>query len=580
MPRLPLMMVLFAPMLVISSACEETDGPVVDDQQDDAVAKVSLSPSIAGRGQTLTVLLTADRSRFKFGDTQLSMGDGIQIGEITVEDGYTALVPITIDPDAELGARTAEVRVGDEVYTLSDAFTVIAESISAVEPTNGKMGEVLQVAIVGDGTKWESGYTWAGFGPGIDVLNFDVLSKSLATAQISIRPDARPGPRDVTVENGPQVVALYDGFMVDRAVITCEFVPGRGFQGDTIDFTITCLDTNWTPGTRIEFWDDGGKNPDIVISELQIIDAENMYGRMRLSNAAVIGSRDVYMTNDDEAILLPDAFEVADAPPKLNNVAISLGFDVSRAIDNGSGELGERVSGFAAFVIPLDPPCGAPPPPGSGPMPYDINGVFPVPPDAEPMDCPNPETVSAGDYVWFESDENVVTLEKDVIRSTGQIIYVGRDLTLDDYRFNKYYDLHTQGDPDGIPEVILEGVQPTVPADYYLVSPDLWGDYTQNREEPFEYTWTPAQTYPNAIFSTQISGTLVATGKGGFAGSIPWDDGHHIYKPSELTQLTDGPVSFSASSYIKGPYFGFPFSTIQGNQSDSALSTSAQLILE
>ena len=213
-------------------------------------------------------------------------------------------------------------------------------------------------------------------------------------------------------------------------------------------------------------------------------------------------------------------------------------------------------------------------------MPYDINGVFPVPPERQPEDCPNPETVDAGDYVWFESDENVVTLEKDVIASTGQIVYRGIDLTLDDYRFNKMYDLHTQGVEGGIPEVILPGVQPTVPADYYILSPEICRDYVHNREEPFEYTWTPAQTYPNAIFSTQISGVLVATGEGGFAGSIPWDDGEHTYAPGELTQLQATPVSFSATSYIEGPYFGFPFSSIQSNKSDSALSTGASLTLE
>lgn len=576
MTRLIFLAVL-APLTL--GACQDSQTPA-DEPGDVGEARFALSPGVAGRGQALSVMMSSDRSRFAFGDTWLELGDGITVSQVTVEDGYTAFADIVIDPDAELGSRNAAITIEGSTTPLTNVFTVINESITAVEPNNGKMGEVLDVAIVGSGTDWEGGYTWGGFGKGIDVMEFEVLSPSLATATLSIRPDARPGPRDVQVESGTQVVSLYDGFTVDRAVIACEFEPGTGYQGSTLDFTITCLDTDWTPGTRVEFWDDGGNNPDIAISKLQIIDSENMYGRMRVSNAAIIGMRDVYITNGDEAVLLPDSFEVLDSPARLENVAISLGFDIGRQIDNGSGELLEQVSAFAAFVIPLDPPCGSPPPPGSGPMPYDINGVFPVPPEAAPEDCPNPETVSAGDYVWFESDENVVTLEKDIIESTGQIIYRGQDLVLDDYRFNKYYDLHTQGDPDGIGEYILEGVQPTVPADYYLLTPDLWGDFTHDRNEPFDYTWTPAQTYPNAIFSTQISGVLVSNGKGGFAGSIPWDDGVHGYNPGELTQLQATPVTFSATSYIEGPYFGFPFSTIQSNKSDSALSTSASMILE
>ncbi|MFK7929126.1 MAG: hypothetical protein AB8H79_13115 [Myxococcota bacterium] len=575
-----LVLALLAPLAV--TACDSTgDTPDGLDSEETGATRFTLSPAVAGRGQVLTVQVSANRSRFEFGASDLDLGEGINVESVTVEDGYGMFADITIDPDAELGQRDATVSIGGSDTVLSDVFTVINDSIVQVEPPNGKMGEVLDVAISGGGTEWTSGGTWAGFGKGVRVMEFSVLTPTLATATLAIDSDARPGPRDVTVETGPDVVALYDGFIVDRAVIACEFTPGEGFQGATIDFTITCVDTDWTSGSaRVEFWDDGGRNPDIAISELQVIDGENMYGRLRVSNAAIIGQRDVYISNGDESVLLPDAFNVMDAPASLDNVAISLGFDVSRGIDNDSCELGENVSAFAAFVIPLDPPCGSPPPPGSGPMPYDLNGVFPVPPEAAPEDGPNPETVSAGDYVWFESPLNVVTLEKDVIASTGQIIYRGVDLTLDDYGFNQYYDLHTQGDPEGIPEVVLKGVQPTVPADYYLLAPEICRDFTHDRAEDFEYTWTPAQTYPNAIFSTQISGVLAVNGEGGFAGSIPWDDGEHTYATGELTQMQATPVSFSATSFIEGPYFGFPFSTIQTNKSDSALSTSAQMTLE
>lgn len=566
---------LLAPAALV--ACEGEDP--TDTSDDQAPLAFSIAPSVVGQGQEVTLDMTANRAQFRFGATELDLGEGITVQRVTVEDGFFATADIVVDPDAELGMRDAVITIEGRETELSGVLEIISESIATIEPDNGKMGEVLDVAIAGRGVAWENNVTWANFGKGIDVMEFRVLSPTLATATLSIRPDARPGKRDVLVEHEQEVVGLYDGFTVDRALIACEFDPGTGYQGDTLAFTIRCVDTDWQPGTDIQFWDDGGRNPDIQITELQVIDGENLSGRMTVSNAAILGLRDVYITNGDEAVLLADEFEVLDAPPSLDNVAISLGFDIARQIDN-SCTLQEQVSAFAAFVVPLDPPCGSPPPPGQGPMPYDINGVFPVPPEAQPEDCPNPETVSAGDYVWFESPENVVTLEKDVIASTGQIVYRGIDLTLDDYRFNQMYDLHTQGDPEGIPEVILEEVQPTVPADYYITSPEICRDYVHDRNEPFDYTWTPAQTYPNAIFSTQISGVLVATGDGGFAGSVPWDDGVHSYSPGELTQLQATPVSFSATSYIEGPYFGFPFSTIQTNKSDSALSTGANLTLE
>jgi len=570
-----LTLALFAAPIVFAACNVDEDG-----DRNLARAGIELVPSVAGRGQTLNVKMQAQRSQFVFGATELDLGQGINVQSITVNDGFNAVALISIDPDAELGLRDATITIEGRPIPLADAFQVRADSIVRIEPNSGKMGEVLDVAILGQGTNWEQGYSWLDLGRGVTVRDFSVLTPTLATANLVISSSARPGPRDVIVETGPDTVALHEGFMVDRAMIACEFSPAQGYQGETKDFTITCLDTDWGADTRIEFWDSAGRNPDIGVTTMTAIDGENMYGRIRLSNAAFVGMRDVYITNGREAVLLPDAFEVLDSPPRLENVAVSLTFDIQRQIDNDNGQIIERVRGQAAFVVPLDPPCGVSPPPGDGPMPYDINGVFPVPPQPEPFDCPAPQTVPAGDFVYFDSDENSVPLAKQIIAATGQVVYVGQALTLDDYRFNKLYDLRTEGDPDGIPQLVLERVQPTVPADYYIMSPNLWGGFTQNRLEDFLYTWTPAQTYPDAIFITQISGTLAFNGEPGFAGSVPWDDGEHTYTPNELTQLEPGPVTFVAVSYIEGPFFGLPFSTIQTNQSDSQLLTFARMILE
>lgn len=561
------------------SACKPNGDTSNGDSSSDTVESAfSLTPPSAGIGTQLRVRVTATRSAFEFADSFLDLGEGITVDAVTVEDGFNLDAFITIADDAATGPRDAKVTVAGTDDVIADGFTVVAESFR-LDPDDARMGELLDVAIVGKSTAWEAGYTWPGFGDDVEILDFDVLSTTLAVARIAVAPDARPGHRDVAMEDGPKVTTAYNAFTVDRAVITATWDPATTYQGDTVAFTLAGVDTNWVDGTAIEFWNpDGGQNTDIEISQLTVLDAKNMYGRMRLSNAARIGFRDVLVRAGDEAMLIPDAFQVLDAPPDLSNIYVGTGFDVSRQIDPSSCDIAERVDAIAYFVIPLDPPCGSGPPPGMGPSPYDNNGVFPSPPEAEPEDCPNPETVSAGDYVWFEGD-NVVPLAKDIIRATGQIIYRGVDLTLEDYMFDQLYALHTQGDPEGIPEVLVPDVQPTVPADYYLLTPDFC-NLVVDRNADFVYEWTPAQTYPDAIFSTSISGTLVATGKPGFAASIPWDDGLHTYTPAELLQLNSGPVSFSASSYIEGPYFGLPFSTIQTCQSDSTLGTGASLTLK
>jgi hypothetical protein len=120
-----------------------------------------------------------------------------------------------------------------------------------------------------------------------------------------------------------------------------------------------------------------------------------------------------------------------------------------------------------------------------------------------------------------------------------------------------------------------------VPADFEMLTPGWWGDFTQSRAADLTYTWTPAQTYPDAFFVTQISGTLVETGEGGFIGSLPWDDGEHTYTAAELSQMESGPVSFAAISMIpEGPAFGFPFSTIQSNKSSTYVYVGGSLVLE
>jgi hypothetical protein len=568
--------------VAVLGGCKSADEGLPTDTatgEDVPLLRYDMDPAIGATGTSVAVRVYGTASSFVFGDTDLSFGDEIVVDSVTVFDGYTVEAMITIPEGTPLGDYEVTLTIESRTQTLDEPFVVVDQSI-AVAPDNAKMGEMIEVEVTGIGTDWSQGYTWASFGEGIDVLEVDIVDEVSANVTLAVHPDAPPGVRDVSMEDGPAVVTLYDGFTVDRAVITAVWDPPQAYQGDTVAFTVTGLDTNFGPDSTVTFYDDGGPNADIVIASLTLIDEENFYGRIRLSNAAALGFRDVVIESNGEAILLPDAIEVLDRAPSLTDLVPRTFFDVTRRIDNETGQIAEAVSALAYFVIPLDPPCGAPSPMGSGPGPYDQNGVFPVPPEPEPVDCPNPETVSAGDVVWFESDRNIVTLYKEELQGTNQILYVGRDLTLSDYVFDNVYDLHTQGDPDGLPEVIIEEVQPTVPADYYLTAPQFWDDLTVSRTETFDYEWTPAQTYPDAIFATQISGVLVADGEPGFAGSLPWDDGSHAYTPLELGSLEAGPVSFAAVSYIEGRFWGWPGSTVQTVQSTSTLVTSAQMTLE
>ncbi len=571
-----------APVLLLSvflGGCLSDKG-VNEDSASEMEAAFTLDPPEAGLGTSARVAVRANQSRFRQDSTDVDFGEGVTVLSITVTDSWTTLVDIEIADDAETGLRDVILTMRAGEVTLTDAFRIVQSSFT-VSPENGKIGETLEVQIEGKNTQWLSGRTWVSFGDDIDIMEFTVFSETVAVASLAIGSEAAPGARDVYTEDGPKIVTMHGAFVVDRVGVGATFDPSEAAQGTTVEFTIFGRATDFVQDvTELTFFDRGGETNDIVVDMITVLDAENLWGRMTLSNAATIGSRDVKITTATEGVLIADAFEVVGGNVNLEDVVVGLSFTVVRGIDNQDCSLVERVSASASFVIPLDPPCGSSPPPGDGPQPYDINGVFPVPPAGEEVDCPSPTTVSAGDFVWLESASNVVTLVKQVDPSTATVWYAGEGLTMADYVPNEIYDLHLQGDPDGLPEEIVPEVQPTVPADWHLLTPELCGNYTQSRSEDFNYTWSPAQTYPTAIFSSSISGTLVATGEGGFAGSIPWDDGVHTYTAGELSQLDVGPVYFTAYSFIEGRPFGLQESRYQENQAKSYIYLQAALVLE
>ena len=579
------MRILFAMGLLNMMSCKADADKNLDGEEQSVL---SLYPPRGGQGSEMEIRFDATATAFTYDNSStVDFGTGITVTEVNIDDGWNARASIVIDPDANLGTRDVLVSTNNGTYDLADSFEVVSDSF-IIEPSSGKMGEIIDVGILGSNTSWESGLTWPNFGDGIEVLDFEVISGTLAEATISVGTEASAGWRSVTLDSGgDEFTVLYDGFKVDRVGLVATFEPAEAEQGDTVEFTIRARGTDFLSMTpELIFYDRFGENPDILVAEnVTVLDAENLHGSMTLSNAAALGTRSVQISGMNDSVRVDDAFDVVGGDWDVSEVAISLGFSVSRGMDPTSCEEFEQISAQAIFFIPLNPPCGGggggPPP--EGPSPYDNNGVFPYPESSAgeegDEDCPFPTTLSAGDYVWFESDANIVTLDKKYDSASNTTYYTGVDLTIQDYVAGQFYDLHTQGDPNGLGEYLLEGVQPTVPADWRWVAPDLCG-LIHDRATDFDMLWTPAGTYPDAIFSIAVSGTIESLDKGGFAGVLPWDDGAHTLTSAEMSQLKAEEVGFQAYSYIEGPLFGFPESIYQENQSDSSMSYSTSFVLE
>lgn len=567
--------------VVVWAGCQAPPPPpVLEDFEDPGGPRFRLHPPVVGQGTAVHVELESRRSDLAFDQTTLELGgDGLTLTDFAVLDGFTAIGELAIADDAPLGERDAVLTVSGIVYDLEAVLQVVAEHFT-IEPGDARMGEVIDVTLLGHETAWVPEITWASFGTDVQTLSVDVISPTEIHARIAIDSDASPGFRDITVEQGSGVLTLYDGFTVDRAVLTASFDPPVVSQGDTVQFVVEGVNTRFGDDfaqEQLQFWNRGTQVGDFLIESFERVGPAELRGVMRVSNAAAPGFRDVFI-DDDEDLLIGDAVQILEVPPDPIDAVMGLGFDVQRVHDPITGLPRDSVSAFAYFVIPMNFACGPAFPPASGPIPFDIDGVFPTPDPPPSIDCPEPLTVSAGDFMWFESDENTVVLHKDVSGATGQIIYRGRDLTLADYHFGQTYDVRTQGDPDGIPAFVIEDAQPTVPANYQITAP-LFAELEHSRFEDFPFDWTPAGVYPTGLFSVAITGTLLSTGQGGFVGVIPFDDGHHVFHPQQLTQLQDGPVVFRAVSAVEGRVFELPFNG-RLHQSDSTLVTTAQLTLE
>ncbi len=585
---------------LVTGACKSTDKGATDTAAGEAAgpASVSLFPPKGGQGTTLEVDLSASRSFFDYSNIVVDFGEGITVESVTVDDAWGARATINIEDGAELGRRSVQVETSGREKTLTDAFEVISESF-IVDPDSVRIGETVNVDLVGRNTAWQGGVTWPSFGDGVRVDEFSVLSETLATATISVAPSTLPGWRNVVMDNGAgDLVTLYDGLKVDRVALAATFDPTIAEQGDTVEFTIQARGTQFREDQppRLTFFDRFGENPDIVVDNIVWLDAENVYGQMTLSNASALGMREVRLDNGDEGIVIPDAFEVIGGDWDLSQVAIDLSFTVVRNRDNTTGIVSESVRASCMFYIPLDPPCpqgggsGSGSEAGSDPAPYDQNGAWGATGEGSGgggEDCPFPTTVPAGDYVWLESDANVITLEKTYDTASGMVYYTAPDLVLADYVPRNLYDLHTQGEPEGegIGEYLLDGVLPTVPADWTWTSPILTGNYTHNRAEPFVYTWTPALTYPDAtfwvsIFTKQSPGPLSMENWSGYVGAMPFDDGVHQFSAEEMTWLAPGGVPVYAYSFIQGREFGLPESIYQTNVGISYIYLSQYMVLE
>ena len=238
-----------------------------------AAALVSISPNSANQGQSLLVTITGVNTHFSQSTnttiTLTSLGGGgtpIVTPSAIPQNNTTLKTLVSIPANAAPGQYALIVTTSnDGTLILSDAFTVTGTStntpkLTSVAPSSANRGQTLNVTITGANTSFMQGsnLTVSLFAAGSPVqANFAFANSNTSiTANFTIPVTETLGLHDV------YVTSTADGFLTLPSAFTVtesgsnipqlvSVDPPYGHKGQTLDITITGVNTHFTQGSNI-----------------------------------------------------------------------------------------------------------------------------------------------------------------------------------------------------------------------------------------------------------------------------------------------------------------------------------------
>ncbi|MBU1767807.1 MAG: hypothetical protein KJ648_06885 [Candidatus Omnitrophica bacterium] len=251
----------------------------------------SVIPALSNRGKTLDAQIIG--ANFQFNPIVIFSSTDIEINSIVYVNNSQLTANITIDPNAVLGLRDVTVTNIDGGIGIGlNVFEVSTISISSINPTEGKQGEVLGVSILGDG--FQQGALARFSGTDIAINSTTFISETELIVSISISEDAELTLRDATVTNlNGEIFTLIASFNITGlAPIITTVTPKYGKQGSNI--TVSCSGYYFQPGASISFSDTG-----ITVVSTAYIDRNYLSANIIIDPVAPMTSRDVTVTNPD-----------------------------------------------------------------------------------------------------------------------------------------------------------------------------------------------------------------------------------------------------------------------------------------
>ncbi len=277
---------------------------------------VSVVPNSGAQGATVgtladPVVITGSGTNWVQGTTEVIMGAGVSISNLTITSPTTATAILGISPTAPVGGNSVVTYTGSQIVS-GGGFSVVpsAAYIQSVEPnftcptatTNYIAGfnctpgssptgvpEVAQLQtvtlnIVGVGTHWLQGETTMNFGYGVVTDQLTISSPTTAQAQITVLSVASVGFSTLTASTDGEVVYLPQAIDIEEgSPIMLAFSPSVGQQDGTYTLQILGRFTHFNQNTtNVAF------NQDITVNSINVVDSENMTANITISPWAYV----------------------------------------------------------------------------------------------------------------------------------------------------------------------------------------------------------------------------------------------------------------------------------------------------
>jgi hypothetical protein len=217
-------------------------------------ALLSINPTSSGQGQSGAMMLTASGTHFQPDATQVSIGGGVIVGDVTVTSATTATAQYAVPANGAVGVQNVTVSTGGEIATLANAFTIVGTTpyLSAILPGSGLQGQTLNVEIQGVNTNFNGSAILADFTGEIAVNSIVVNSPTDVVVNVTISQYANVGSITARLTSGPAGAATIFPFTFTVNSAGEQIVsvtPSSVAQGAQVTLSVVGAGTSWNSAT-------------------------------------------------------------------------------------------------------------------------------------------------------------------------------------------------------------------------------------------------------------------------------------------------------------------------------------------